>query len=179
METGPERLSNLSRHHALSMGDPLGVIQEEGRYYCRCCYVVIFLPVKKTREYPPRPAPSLPSPAQEPSHRTPGSAHTGTSRPAPRSSSENLSSSCDGGEPGQPTAGTSKGIYKYSRRRKNRHFASSSQPCLSPTPNPSWRGAHRSSCWVRAPDPRHPYWNTVEVSPSELNFCPCLLLPDV
>lgn len=76
--------------------------------------------------------PPLPSPG--PWHCTLGSQPPGTPHPAPRSSSENLSSSRSGREPGQPTAGTSKGIYKYSCRRKNRLFSSLSQPCLTPTP---------------------------------------------
>lgn len=88
-------------------------------------------------------------------HYTPSPHH-----PAPRSSPKNLSSSCSSsGEPGQPTAGTSKGIYKYSRRRKNRHFPSPSRACLSPTPDLSWSSS-RSSSWAKAPKPRDPYWKS-------------------
>lgn len=101
--------------------------------------------------------------------------------PAPRNSSKNLSSSHGGREPGQPTAGTSKGIYKYSCRRKNRHFSSSSQPCLSPTLNLSWLGAYPSSCWAKVPNLRYltgKQWRKAtgraSVHPKELNFCPCL-----
>lgn len=129
-----------------------------------------------------RPAPYLPptpSPGAGSLHTRP--AHPGPAHPTPRNSSKNLSSSCGGREPGQPTAGTSKGIYKYSCRRKNRHFSSSSQPCLSPTPNLSWLDAYPVVAGPKPPTPGALPENRggeqlvePQFTPKELNFCPCL-----
>lgn len=81
--------------------------------------------------------------------------HPPTARPTSRNNSENLSFSCCSQEPGQPNAGTSKGIYKYSCRRKNRHFPGPSQSSFSPTPDLSWLGSHPRS-WAEALNPRDP-----------------------